>query len=348
MGIAPEGDIRAASFADDPAGRAIGRGGDLRDARGRVKPGALVASELRALSSASGIGDALTPIEQSDEVLRGLEAKSVFLAAGAQVIRTEQGSITLPHEQGDTRGLADWTAEGADITEATPDGEGLVVTPQKVAALVTVPNEVVVDSNPDVLRHLQDRLLRALALKADAGFFQGTGTAPQIRGLRATSGIQSITTLGANGATPTSLDPWADALGGVITQNGDEESVAVFMHGRTWTTLLKLKDTASRPLMIEQTVGPTGVPIRSIYGRPVFITDALDTDETRGTSTDASSSYVVDMSRVFAVERTDGTRVDVDTSAKFGADSTQVRAKARLALVVPDAEAVARIVGIRP
>lgn len=323
---------------------------EFRNADGSVKPGAALAGEVRAVLSGGGIGDALTPPEQANYVLSALEARSVFLQARPVVVRTERGELTIPHERGETVDLANWTTEGDPITEGNPDGEGIAAIPRAVKALVTASNESVMDSEPALLEHLENRLLRALSLRADAGYFEGSGTSPSIQGLRAVTGTTQITTLGANGAAPVNLDPWAEALGTLVESNAEEERIAIFMAGRTWKTLLKLKDdTASsiKPLLVEQGVGPTGAVTRRLYGRPVFITNQLALNEARGTSTDASSSYVLDMSRVLVVHRLDGS-LTVDTSAKFGSDSTQIRAVARTCLVVPDPEAVARIVGLRP
>jgi len=327
----------------------------VQDARGFGEspdgPGSALAAALgiegRAIGGGAGIGAALTPAGQWNAVLAGLRAKSVFLASGPVVISTDSDSLNLPHETGSTASLADWVSEGAAITPADPGGETLTAVPRKVAALATLSNEVVQDSDPTILGHFQERLLYSLALRADAGFFEGSGTAPQIKGLKNVAGIQSVS-MGTNGAAPTNLDPWADAIGGVIEKDGDESRIAVFMHGRTWRELLKLKETgsSSKPLLVEQTTGPTGEIRRSIYGRPVYITSQLSTTETQGSSgAVASSSYVVDTSRVLVVVRDNG-RFEADRSVLFGSDQTQVRAVARVDLVVPDPLAVSRIVGI--
>jgi HK97 family phage major capsid protein len=65
-----------------------------------------------------------------------------------------------------------------------------VATPRKLAALTTVNNETLADSDPAVLDVVGTSLARACALKFDLGAFEGSGTAPEITGLKNVSGIQ--------------------------------------------------------------------------------------------------------------------------------------------------------------
>src|SRR3954451_17179663 len=51
----------------------------------------------------------------------------------------------------------------------------MVLTPQKVAALCTLSNEVVTDSNSNVLDSVGQKMVRSVALAADKAMFNGTG-----------------------------------------------------------------------------------------------------------------------------------------------------------------------------
>src|SRR6266540_4596350 len=82
-------------------------------------------------------------------------------------------------------------------------------------------------------------LVRSIALKADLGFYEGSGTAPEIRGLKNVSGTQSETSLGANGLTPTNFDQVAAAIG--LLEAANANPGAIVMHPRTWGTMLKFK-----------------------------------------------------------------------------------------------------------
>jgi HK97 family phage major capsid protein len=339
--------VRSIATPDTAERRAGADASDLRNADGSVKRGGLLAAELRAVSTGAGIGQALTPIEQANAVWEALEHRAVVLQAarenGGVILRTENASINLPHETGDTLSLSSWAAEGADIVPTDPDGEGREVTPRKAAVVVKASNESVEDSTPEVVANVEARVMRALALRVDHGFINGTGTAPEPKGLASYTIANAVAAAGALA----NLDPFADVLGQVITAGADEENVAWFLAPRDWAALLMLKEssTSNVPLLVNQYVDPTGGVKRSILGRPVYLTPAIPTNG--GAGTNESSAYAADMARVAVVVRTDA-KVEVDQSAAFTSDSVYIRGKARIAYDVPDLGALGEVAGITP
>jgi HK97 family phage major capsid protein len=302
-----------------------------------------LATELRAVSTGADPGAAFSPTENSRTVLDFMAAQSVLMRSGVRVIRTNKESLTIPHLTSDAASA--WVAEGGTISATDPTAESLVATPRKVAALTALSNEVIGDSDPAVLESVAKGLTRSLALRFDLGAFEGTGTAPQIRGLKNVSGIQTVS-MGTNGAVPTNIDPIADAIGALEEENAS--AGAIVMHPRTWKTLIKLKEQTSgnnKPLLQESAgSGSQGVQ-RSIYGVPVFLSSQLAINETQGTGTAASSIYVYDPSEVIAVVRQD-VRVDLDRSRLFNSDQSELRAISRADVLVPNPTAVVRITGV--
>lgn len=307
------------------------------------RAGNWLANELRTITGSAGLGGAVTPPDLYDEVLDLLPASSVLLASGVQVIRTDRDSVAFPHLLTDA--ASGFVAAGATISNADATGESLTATPQKVASLLAIHNEVVMDSNPAILDTAARSLIRSIGLAFDLGAFEGSGTAPVIRGLKNIAGIQTVT-MGANGATPTNLDPFADALGSLESQNANGAK-AIVMHPRTWGVLAKVKEaTGSAEPVLQDSAGSAGQAIaRSIYGVPVFLSSQLSTTETQGSSSLASSAYVYDVTEVYAVLRQD-VRVELDRSRLFNADQSEVRAIMRGDIVVPNPKAVCRITGI--
>jgi HK97 family phage major capsid protein len=312
---------------------------------GEHRAGTWLQQELRSIVGGSGAGASFTPSEFTAYFFDLLEAQSIGLRSGFNVVRTERDSLVVPHVLADPS--AAWVAEAGTITPSDPNYESLTATPRKLAALTQLSNEIIGDSNPKILDVAGTQMIRSLALKLDLGFFEGSGTAPEIRGLRNVVGIQTVS-MGTNGAAPTNLDPFADALGLLETFNSTGS--AVVMHPRTWQQLIKLKEQTTgnnKPLLQESAgSGAQGIQ-RSIYGLPVFLSSQVSITETQGTSTNASSAYVYEASEIVAVVR-DETRVELDSSRLFDKDMSEVRAVMRADLVVPNPKAVVRILGLIP
>jgi HK97 family phage major capsid protein len=297
-----------------------------------------------AVTGVSGLGAAFTPQEAGKFYLDALVAQSIFLQSGVRVVRTDKESLSIPRLLADA--AANWTNEGAAITLSDPNGDAVVAIPRKLAALTTVDNETLDDSEPSVLDVLGLSLARACALKFDLGAFFGTGAAPQILGLAGVSGIQTVSS-GTNGLTPASLDVFADAIGALDASNASASVIC--MHPRTWKTLSKIKETTTsvKPVLVDGAGSPVEGLKRSIYGVPVLTSSQFPIAETQGTSSDCSSAFVYDASQILAVLRKDAS-VEVDRSVLFGSDQSQVRVILRADVVVAQPSAVVRITGIRP
>lgn len=289
-------------------------------------------------------GGAVAPPEHAETFFSHLFAQSVGLASGFRRVRTNRAQLEIPRLLAD--GAANWTSEGAEITTGDPDADVLTATPRKLAALSYQSNELVSDSNPSSQDMVAESLSRAVSLKLDYGFFEGTGTAPQITGLKNQTGIQTLD-MGTDGAEIANLDPFADALGMLTGVNAAPG--AIVMHPRVWRTVTKLKenDTSNKPLITDGAGSPTESVSRSIYGVPVLLTSQLSTDETHGTATNATSVYVYEPRQCVAVIRNDA-QVETDTSTAFSSDRTAVRVTLRADLVLPNPEAVVRITGVIP
>jgi HK97 family phage major capsid protein len=287
-------------------------------------------------------GSNVAPSENANAFFDLLAAKSVLLAAGAKQIRTDHHSLAVPRLTSDV--VSAWVAEGDDITEDDPGLDTILATPRKVAALTSLSNEIVDDSVPGILAMVDDSMSRSLALRMDLGFFEGSGTAPVIRGLKNVSGIQSIS-MGTNGAALTNLDAIADALGLLDAANAGPRR-AIFMAPRNWTTLSKVKEVSgSAKPVLTSTLDPAGAIRPSVYGVPVYTTSQISVTETQGSSSVANSIYVVDLDQTVVVIRND-LSVVMSTDFKFGSDQTVVRATARVDLVVPNPSGVVRIAGV--
>jgi len=359
-------DIVASSFglAQSPAASGMG-------ARGRLLSQALSRAGIRgrfAVGEATGYGAALSPVEYGQAFFDLLAPLSVGLASGFTVIDTHLSALKLPALSADPG--ASWTPEGAIINEIDPGAAYVTATPKKLAALVTASNEVLVDSSPAALGVLEHQLARSLSLGLDAGFFTGTGTGAQIRGLKNVSGIQTLS-MGTNGGSLSNFDVFAQALGLLESANA-YGPYAIVMHPAVWKDLLQIKELASnsnKPVL-DWPAGITSEVQKQIYGIPVHLSSQLATNETQGTANNTTSMWVYQPDQVVVVRRQpqdivagrgiggnmltaslagdNGAVIAIDGGAFFTSDQTAIRATLRADMIVPNPQAVVRIQGVIP
>jgi len=295
--------------------------------------------ESRSLTTAA----AIAPAEVGTFLFDKLRAASVALASGIRVISTERDSVAWPALSADV--APGWVAETDVIPAGDPAFATLTATPRKLAHRVELSNEVIDDSEPSVVDVLNGHLATMLGLKLDLAIFEGSGTAPAIRGLKAVSGIQTVS-MGTNGAALTNLDPFVDAIGLLQAANVPGPYV-VALNPRTWTALAKLKEapTGSNAPLLTESPGESAPP--RVVGMPVYSTSQLSVAETQGSASNASSAYVYAPAEVVLVRRKDA-EIELDRSRLFDRDMSEMRAKLRADMLVPNPSAVVRIAGVTP
>ena len=292
--------------------------------------------ETRALTTSATI----SPGELSTTLFDKLRASSVGLSTGMTVLSTDKDSVVYPALTADV--VPSWYAEAAPITPGDPTFASVTATPRKLAHLVQMSNEVIDDSDPSIVDVLNNHLLRVLALKLDVGLFEGSGAAPEVRGLKNVAGIQTVTNVGANGGPLANLDAIADAIGLLETVN--TTATAIVMPPRTYNVVRKLKTTTNEYLVADS---PTVGTPRTLFGVPIYVSGQLSTAETQGTATNSSSVYVYNASEVVYVRRSE-VELELDRSRLFNSDQSELRAKLRGDLIVPNPTAVVRVVGVTP
>jgi HK97 family phage major capsid protein len=299
------------------------------------RAGALFGLELRALAGSATPGSVISPDEWSANFIDRLAAESVMLKAGIRRITTSRDALHLPRIDSDP--TAAFYAEGGTITPSDPGYTDIVATPRKLASLQTISNELIADSNPDVISLLEMQTARSLALAFDLACLEGSGTAPSIRGLKNTAGITVDSSLTA---APVNLDVFATAIATLETNNA--HATAIVMHPRSWGELSKIKQGTSAnnmPLLMES-AGSAGQAVqRSIYGVPVFLSSQMSLTEGVGGE---SSAYVFEAAQLIAVFRQD-TTITLDRSRLFNTDQSELRAILRADFIVPNPLAVVHI-----
>jgi HK97 family phage major capsid protein len=301
----------------------------IEDALHTVRKG-----ESRALTTAISI----SPGELSTTLFDRLRAASVVLGTGIRTLTTDKDSVTYPSLTADV--VADAFAEAAPITATDPTLGTVIATPRKLAALVQTSNEALDDSDPSLATVLNDHLLQVLALKLDQQLLEGTGTPPQVRGIKNISGI-TTTVLATNGIQPT-LDHIADAIAVLEANNVPLARMRLVVAPRNLATFRKLKASTGGTYLWD--ADPASASPASIFGVPVVASAQLTLTETTGTSSLTNSMYLYDTESLVYVQRSP-IEIELDRSRLFNSDQSEFRAKSRGDLISPTPTGIVRMQG---
>lgn len=255
----------------------------------------------------SGIGAAITPEAWSDFVLDHLSHESVLLASGARRVDTDAKQIHVPKME--DAGDADWYAELEDIGAGDPAGDDMVLTPYKCAALTTLSNETVADSNADVLDMVGTKMTQAVALEADRALFVGGGG-----GTIGPEGILNSSPALPNVAGSITYPNVVMAGGSISVAGGRPDSL--YVNPVDYTSLQLATAGDNRPLI--QPDASQGAAA-TIAGFRVYPTPALG----------AGTALVAQADQIVVAVRSDAS-VAFSTDAEFGRDGTSARVIARI------------------
>lgn len=271
-----------------------------------------------------------------DNILRGLCSK----------INVTSTSISL--DQIGLTTTAGWVAELATKPEGT--GVTLATVTASIftaAGLATISNQLLADSNPQVDGLVTTDLAKRLVALEEAAFIAGTGTGQPL-------GILNTPGLGATALTDTTapglIDAILDSISDVETNHGAPS--AILMHPRTWTFILKAKDTAGAWLLGPPTVGAhadtsqnrtfRNGPTRTLWGYPVVLSNRVPTN--LGTGTNESRVVVGDFSEALILDR-QGITVDESSHVYFTTNQTVFRAEQRVGFTAARTPGAFNIVG---
>jgi HK97 family phage major capsid protein len=132
-------------------------------------------------------------------MLQAMTPQSSLLTAGAGISILEEGAKNYRIAAVSTVPSAAWRAESGALATSDPVFRNVDLTPRSLSFQFKVSRELLVDS-----ANLESALFlaigQAFAKELDRAGLRGSRTAPEIRGILNTSGVQSVTN-GANGAS---------------------------------------------------------------------------------------------------------------------------------------------------
>ena len=153
-------------------------------------------AEDRALTDAI----TLAPTAIGTVLFDRLRAAPVMLRTGLRTIGIDGKAQTFPTVTGDVS--PSMTSETGTIAPNDPTFASVTATARKLTQMTVLSNEVVDDSTPAIVPTLNDHFLKLQSLKLDLELLEGSGTPPEIKGLKNVSGTQPYVAA-TNGASVT-------------------------------------------------------------------------------------------------------------------------------------------------
>jgi HK97 family phage major capsid protein len=291
---------------------------------------------VKALTTGTTPGSYLVPTIQANEIVQFLSLGGAARAAGVRIWSMDrQQKLNVPIALAAPRFV--WMAQNSAQTATDPNLSAMSFDLKERRALVAIPNQLLAVSVPAFDTLLAQLLALAAAEHEDTAFFATSTVSGGPTALYAASGTTVINTGGsANGGSIAYSD-----LTAVLKASATAKAKGPFvwfMSPRTfYTRLLGLVDTQSRPLAIPTAfqglsngiaaeAGRIGVfPQFTLFGWPVFVTPAIQEDESNGSGT--NQSHVIFMNPSYAHIAQDlGVEIQISTERFFDANQTAVRA----------------------
>jgi HK97 family phage major capsid protein len=184
----------------------------------------------------------------------------------AEVITATKGNVFGWPISDDSANTAELLAENATSTALDPSFATAPLQTWKYSSkVITVPFELIQDSNLDIEAYVLDRFAARIGRLQNTHFTTGTGTGQP-------TGFSAAATVGKTGTTGQTLtiiyDDIVDLIGSVDPAYRKKPGAGFMLNDSAWKIIRKLKDTTNaRPLFLPS----DGVQPETLMGYPVSI-----------------------------------------------------------------------------
>jgi HK97 family phage major capsid protein/HK97 family phage prohead protease len=198
-----------------------------REVKGLIVPHDVLKRNLSVGTPTAG-GNTVATNLLSGNMIELLRNKMVLPGMGMQVLTDLVGNIAIPRVTGGA--TAYWVAESGSPTASGQTFDQVAMTPRTLGAQTAISRKLLLQSSLDVEAFVQNDLARVLALELQRVAINGSGTAPEPRGILPTVGIGSVAG-GTNGLAPN----WSHIVGletEVAQDNADEGTLGYLTNTR--------------------------------------------------------------------------------------------------------------------
>lgn len=280
---------------------------------------------VRALSvGVDASGGYAVPSSVMPRILEAMVPESSLMQAGAAIVPLGDAK-SFSFAAVDTIPTAAWRAENGQVAESGPTFRNVQMTPQSLSFVVKVSRELLADG-VNVESALQVAIAQAFAVEMDRAGLRGSGTAPEIRGLRNVPGVQTVT----NGTDGAALAGYANFFAGaekLMEANAPMPGAAI-MSPRSRVKLGALVDTTGQPLQVPDMLKPV----------KLLQTSQVPNNLTVGSSTDCSEIYLGDFTQfVIGLREQVSIQVLEEAFSEYGQIGFMCHARLDVAALYPKA-----------
>jgi len=266
-------EIEASRAAAEKVGRA---------SRGIMVPSDVMRRDLTVGTTTAG-GHTVQTDLMAQDFISLLRNSMVIDSLGARMLTGLVGSVAIPRQTG--AATAYWVAESGAPTESQQAFDQVTMQPRTVGAFSDISRKLLLQSSIDVEAFVRADLAKVLAQEIQRVAINGSGTAPEPRGILNVSGIGSVAG-GTNGLAPT----WGNIVGletEVALDNADVGAMAYLTNAKVRGKLKgTFKDTGSgMPIWSES-------PSTPVNGYRAAVTNAVPSNLTKGTSSGVCSAII--------------------------------------------------------
>lgn len=255
-----------------------------REARGVFVPNEVQQRDLVVGTTTAG-GHLVSTDLLASSFIDLLRNRMSVMRAGAQMLTGLQGNIALPRMTG--AATAYWVTEGNAPTESQQAFDQVTMSPKTVGAFTDLSRKLLLQSSVDVEGLVRRDLATVLGLEIDRVALNGSGSAPQPRGVLQTSGIGAVVG-GTNGLAPTwahIVELWSD----VAAANADFGTTG-FVTNSKMIGKLMTTEKATGTAQFVCTGFPDASGVTSIAGARAVVSNQVPSNLTKGTSSGVCSA----------------------------------------------------------
>ena len=249
-----------------------------QNAQGFLLPNDVFQRDLVALTGSSA-GNLVPTDFRGDLYVDVLRNNLVASQLGVRILGGLSGNVDIPRKL--TAATIGTTTEVGSATQSDITTAKLTLTPKRMTAYTVVSLQALQQSGLALDPILRDDLLQGIAVQIENGFINGTGTAPQMTGLRY-AGI-GTTTAGANAGTVA----WSHVVGlesGVANSNAEPDQRSGYLiNTKTRGALKTIQKGTNLPFIWDNGAQP-------LNGYRVAVSNNVPSNLTKGTSTTVCSA----------------------------------------------------------